>query len=87
MLKQNMTEVKHFAGIDSFSKEEIDYRHVCIDALELFDTVGQELRKEIADEGRVLSYLADKVIDNDSSDSQFIYFVTKGIISGFHSSI
>ena len=78
MLKQNMTEVKHFAGIDSFSKEEIDYRHVCIDALELFDTVGQELRKEIADEGRVLSYLADKVIDNDSSDSQFIYFVTKG---------
>ena len=56
------------------------YKKVCMcssSSLDLFESVSEDLRREIADEGRVLSFLSDKVIDSDSSDSQFIYFITK----------
>ena len=39
--------------------------------------MDEDTRKGISDEGRVLTFLSEKVIDSDSSGSQFIYFVTK----------
>ena len=65
-------------GIDKFSKSEILYRESCVKSMELFRTVKDEICKDIADEGRVVTYLSDKLIEIDSSDSQFVYLITKG---------
>ena len=65
-------------GIDSFSKEEIGYNESRINSFGIFKHLEAETRKEIAEKVHRISYLSDKVIESDSSDSQYVYFVTKG---------
>ena len=65
-------------GFDAFSKEEIHYRHSCIKSIELFSAVDEFSRRQIAEECREITYLTDKIIEPDSRDCKFVYFVTKG---------
>ena len=65
-------------GIDKFSTEEIEYRESCVNSLQILRSVDGEVRRDIADEGRIVSYLSERIIENDSSSSEFVYFITKG---------
>ena len=65
-------------GIDEFSKIEIEHREICVKSIKLLDAVDEKICKDIAEEGRVVKYSSDKVIEIDSSDSQFVYLITKG---------
>ena len=65
-------------GIDSFSKEEIGYREARINSFGIFKHLEEDVRKEIAEKCHRLTYLSDKVVESDSSDSQYVYFVTRG---------
>lgn len=75
-------------GIDKYSKEEIDYRELCLNSLKMFNSVNavgqrlpiteEDICQTIAERGQMINYLSDKVIEADSSNSHFGYIITKG---------
>ena len=59
-----------------------------IRSLHLFETWKDEDLKEIARGGRNMEYLCDKVIEEDSTNSEFVYIIVKvSFIHFFFSSL
>lgn len=66
------------SGIDRCSQEEMLSRYRFLKSMDLFKSWEDDLLKEVAEGGRNIEYLSDRVIEADSTQSEFIYIITKG---------
>jgi len=65
-------------GIDKFAEEEMMFRFNFMKSLDIFSTWKDDDLIELASGGRNMEYLCDKVIEEDSTKSEFIWIITKG---------
>ena len=47
--------------------------------MDLFKTWNDDVLKEVAEEGRNIQYLADRVIEMDTTETEFVYIISKVI--------
>lgn len=45
--------------------------------MDLFKTWNDDVLKEVAEEGRNIQYLADRVIEMDTTETEFVYIISK----------
>ena len=65
-------------GMDALAKEEIEYRLSHIRSIDVFSRIGDEECRNIAEQCKEMNFLTDKIIEYDSTDTDNVFFVTKG---------